>query len=64
MTCFCCTQPLVRASDIPDARWLRQGDLWCVRCELVVWREQLVDGWPAERCPCSRHRDRGTKGGS
>ncbi len=56
MTCYCCAAALVRATDIPDARWLRPGDLFCGECRLVIPREQLFDGWPAERRPCPAHR--------
>jgi len=56
MTCYCCAKPLVRGSDIPEARWLRQGDLYCRTCELVIWREHLVDGWPVEHVQCRTHR--------
>jgi hypothetical protein len=57
MTCFCCAGPLVRATNVPDARWLRQGDLFCRNCDLLIRREQLVEGWPAERAPCQKHRE-------
>jgi hypothetical protein len=62
ITCFCCANGLVRASDIPEAHWLRQGDLYCRTCELVIWREELFDGWPVERVLCHKHLTRATKG--
>jgi len=62
ITCFCCAKGLVRASDIPEAHWLRQGDLYCRTCELLIWREELVDGWPVERVPCRKHLALATKG--
>jgi hypothetical protein len=62
MTCVCCAKTLVRATDIPEARWLRPGDLYCRACELIVWREELVDGWPADRARCEKHRTRTTEG--
>jgi len=58
MTCYCCGSPLVRAADIPDARWLRNGDRYCAECERVIPREQLTDGWPAARRPCGKHSER------
>jgi hypothetical protein len=62
ITCFCCAKGLVRASDIPEAHWLRQGDLCCRTCELLIWREELGEGWPAERVPCSKHPALAAKG--
>jgi hypothetical protein len=56
MSCFCCAGPLLRAADIPDARWLRRGDQYCRMCDFVIWREHLVDGWPDECAPCRKHR--------
>jgi len=63
LTCYCCDSPLVRAGDKPDVRWMRHGDRYCVACDDVVPREQLVDGWPAGPWPCPRHR-RAPKGGA
>jgi len=62
MTCFCCGRTVVRATDIPEAHWLRQGDLYCRTCELLIWREELVDGWPVERVPRRKHLALATKG--
>jgi hypothetical protein len=62
MPCYCCGGELVRATDKPEARWMRQGDLHCGACGLVIRREQLVDGWPAERVSCPKHRMAGRKG--
>jgi len=56
MTCFCCAEPLVRATDIPDARWLRPGDRYCRTCDVVIWREHVIDGWPTDRVPCRKHQ--------
>jgi len=52
----------VRASDIPEAHWLRQGDLYCRTCRLLIWREELIDAWPVERVSCRKHRSVTTKG--
>jgi len=62
ITCFCCAKGLVRASDIPEAHWLRQGDLYCRSCALLIWREELLDGWPVERVLCRKHVALATKG--
>ena len=62
ITCFCCAKGLVRASDIPETHWLRQGDFYCRTCELLIWREELVDGWTVERLPCRKHPASATKG--
>jgi hypothetical protein len=55
MTCFCCGRTLVRGSDLPEAHWLRQGDFYCRRCDLLIWREEVIEGWPAGRLPCRKH---------
>lgn len=47
----------MRATHIPDARWLRPGDVYCRACDLVLRREHLVDGWPTERTPCRKHQE-------
>jgi len=52
----------VRGSDLPEAHWLRQGDFYCSTCELVIWREELIEGWPTERNPCRKHRGVAAKG--
>jgi hypothetical protein len=57
LVCYCCESSLVRAADLPDVRWMRPGDRYCSDCDHVVVREQLLDGWPAARWPCRRHRD-------
>jgi hypothetical protein len=54
---------LLRASHKPDARWMRHGDRYCSECELVIPREQLVEGWPVERVPCPKHRTTAAKRG-
>jgi len=55
MTCFCCGTTLVRGSDVPEAHWLRQGDFYCHNCDLLIWREELIEGRPAGRVPCRKH---------
>jgi hypothetical protein len=62
VNCYCCERDLVRAADRPAVRWMRQGDLYCRNCDLLIRREQLVDDWPAERLPCPKHRTAATKG--
>lgn len=62
MTCFCCGGNLARATDIPEARWLRQGDRYCRDCALVIAREQLVDGWPSAPARCAKHREPAKEG--
>ena len=61
VTCFCCDGILVRGSDVPEAHWLRQGDFYCRNCDLLIWREELIEGWPAGRVPCRKHLNVGTK---
>ena len=62
MNCFCCAGMLVRASDLPEAHWLRQGDLYCRTCRMTIWREEFIDGWSTERTACPRHRTTTTEG--
>jgi len=60
VVCTCCDATLVRAGDLPLVRGRpRQGDLICVECVWIVWREAR-DAPRSDKRWCPTHGDRRT----